>query len=77
MEKKYVEHFQTNMVVHLCTMPTQHGTTEILFPKLTAQLEFPKIQIIYIYIYIYIFKLYIYIFIYIFVYIKRPIAAYQ
>ena len=50
------------MAVNFCTMPTQHGTTGILFPKLTAQLKFPKIQIIYICIYIYI-------------YIKRPIAV--
>ena len=41
------------MAVNFCTMPTQHGTTGILFPKLTAQLKFPKIQIIYIYIYVY------------------------
>ena len=43
------------MAVNFCTMPTQHGTTGILFPKLTAQLKFPKIQIIYICIYIYRF----------------------
>ena len=43
------------MAVNFCTMPTQHGTTGILFPKLTAQLKFPKIQIIYIWIYIYRF----------------------
>ena len=52
------------MAVNFCTMPTQHGTTGILFPKLTAQLKFPKIQIIYIYIYIDLF-----------IYIKRPIAV--
>ena len=34
------------------------------FPKLTAQLKFTKIQIIYIYIYIDLF-----------IYIKRPIAV--
>ena len=49
------------MAVNFCTMPTQHGTTEIVFPKLTAQLKFQK------------FKLYIYV--YIFIYIKRPIAV--
>lgn len=54
------------MAVNFCTMPTQHDTTGILFPKLTAQLKFPKIQIIYICICIYI---------YIFIYIKRPIAV--
>lgn len=43
------------MAVNFCTMPTQHGTTGILFPKLTAQLKFSKIQIIYICIYIYIY----------------------
>ena len=53
------------MAVNFCTMPTQHGTTGILFPKLTAQLKFPKIQIIYICIYIYRF-IYLY---------KRPIAV--
>lgn len=52
------------MAVNFCTMPTQHGTTGILFPKLTAQLKFSKIQIIYICIYIYIF-----------IYIKRSIAV--
>ena len=54
------------MAVNFCIMPTQHGTTGILFPKLTAQLKFPKIQIIYIYVYIYID---------LFIYIKRPIAV--
>ena len=38
------------MAVNFCTMPTQHGTTGILFPKLTAQPKFLKIQIIFIYI---------------------------
>lgn len=50
------------MAVNFCTMPTQHGKLGYFFPKLTAQLKFPKIQIIYMYIYIYI-------------YIKRPIIA--
>ena len=47
--------FLDQYTVNFCTMPTQHGTTGILFPKLTAQLKFPKIQIIYICIYIYRF----------------------
>lgn len=51
------------MAVNLCTMPTQHSKLGyFFFSKLTAQLKFPKIQIIYMYIYIYI-------------YIKRPIIA--
>lgn len=50
------------MAVNFCTMPTQHGKLGYSFSKLTAQLKFPKIQIIYMYIYIYI-------------YIKRPIIA--
>jgi hypothetical protein len=52
------------MAINFCTMPTQHSKPGYFFPKLTAQLKFPKIQIIYICIYIYIY-----------IYIKRPIIA--
>ena len=54
------------MAINFCTMPTQHGTFGIVFPMLTAQLKFPKIQIIYVYMYIYTD---------LFIYIKRPIAV--
>ena len=49
------------MAVNFCTMPTQHSKLGYIFPKLTAQLKFPK-NSNYIYVYIYI-------------YIKRPIIA--
>jgi hypothetical protein len=51
------------MAINFCTMPTQHGKPGYFFPKLTAQLKFPKIQIIYMCMYIFRFIL------------KRPIIA--
>ena len=52
------------MAVNFCSLPTQHCTTEILFPKLTAQLKFPKMHIYNMCVYAYVC-----------IFIKRSVAV--
>ena len=42
------------MAVKFSTMPAPNVKLGYFFPKMTAQLKFPKFQIIYVYVYIYI-----------------------
>jgi hypothetical protein len=60
------------MAINFYTIPTQDGKLGYFFPKLTAQIMFTKIQIIYMYICVCVF---VCIYIYIYIYIRGPIIA--